>query len=156
MTRLVPATSSEHVAAARVLFLEYADSLGVDLCFQDFEAELARLPGDYVAPRGTLLLALDGETVLGCVAVRSHDWTESAEMKRLYVRPAGRGHGLGRRLAVAAIDFARDVGYTRIRLDTLPTMTEAIALYESLGFRDADAYRHNPVAGTRYLELELR
>ena len=154
--RIVPADSPERVAAARELSLEYADSLGVDLCFQDFDAELAGLPGGYAPPNGTLMLAFDGETLLGCVAVRPHGWPEVAEMKRLYVRPAGRGRGLGRRLAAAAIEFARDTGYARIRLDTLPSMTGAIALYESFGFHDTDVYRYNPFEGTRYLELDLR
>lgn len=154
--RIVSATSPDHIEVARTLFLEYADSLGVDLCFQDFGTELAGLPGDYAAPRGALLLALDGENRLGCVAVRPLQWPEVAEMKRLYVRPAGRGQGLGRRLAEAAIDFARETGYSAMRLDTLPEMIGAIALYESLGFRGTDAYRFNPVEGTRYLELDLR
>jgi putative acetyltransferase len=153
---IVSATSPELVEVVRELFVEYADSLGVDLCFQDFEAELAGLPGDYAPPHGTLLIALDGENPLGCVAVRPIERLEVAEMKRLYVRPADRGQGLGRRLAEGAIAFARNARYESVRLDTLPEMISAIALYESLGFRDTDAYRFNPVKGTRYLELHLR
>ncbi|MDF1543124.1 MAG: GNAT family N-acetyltransferase [Anaerosomatales bacterium] len=156
ITRIVPATSPELVEVVRELLVEYADSLDVDLCFQDFETELAGLPGDYAPPRGTLLLALDGATPLGCVAVRPLNWPAVAEMKRLYVQPAGRVQGFGRRLAEAAISFARETGYSSMRLDTLPEMVGAIALYESLGLRDTDAYRFNPVEGTRYLELDLR
>lgn len=156
MIRLDAAGSPELVATVRQLFVEYAESLGVDLCFQGFETELARLPGDYQPPRGTLLLALDDERPVGCVAVRPFEWPGTAEMKRLYVRPDARGRGVGRLLAEAAIAFARDTGYASLRLDTLPEMTGAIALYETLGFSDTGAYRLNPVEGARYLELDLR
>jgi len=137
-----------------MLFLEYAETLGLDLTFQGFDRELAGLPGAYTRPRGRLLAArLDGETA-GCVALRP--LTDSiCEMKRLFVRPAARGSGVGRALAQAVIDAARGVGYERMRLDTLPQMVEAQPLYESLGFRDIAAYYENPVAGTRYLELVL-
>ncbi|MGE0802866.1 MAG: GNAT family N-acetyltransferase [Lautropia sp.] len=142
---------AEFAALAR----EYAASLGVDLGFQDFEAELAGLPGGYAAPAGTIVLAEAGGRVVGCVAVRPFEPPGIAEMKRLYVRPAGRGLGLGLRLSRAALAFARAAGYARIRLDTLPTMAAAQALYASLGFREIAPYRFSPIAGTRYLEREL-
>ncbi len=138
----------------RALFREYARSLTVDLSFQGFAEELAGLPGDYVAPHGTLLLGLvDGEAA-GCVAVRRCA-TDACEMKRLYVRDRFKGQGRGRALAAHAITWARGAGYARMLLDTLPSMKEAQRLYEHLGFRDVAPYRFNPVAGTRYLELGL-
>jgi GNAT superfamily N-acetyltransferase len=138
----------------RALFEEYARGLGVDLCFQGFERELASLPGDYAEPTGGILLAECDGAVAGCVAWRALE-PGVCEMKRLYVRPDHRGVGLGRTLATAVIAAARRHGYSRMRLDTLPQMGEAITLYASLGFVATEAYRHNPIAGVRYLELDI-
>jgi len=132
----------------RELLLEYSSSLGVDLSFQDFQHELATLETYYEV----ILVARDGESVAGCIALRRID-AETCEMKRLYVRPAFRGRDLGRTLAEAIIGEARSRGYGRMRLDTMPMMSSAIALYESLGFRDIAPYRYNPVGGTRFMEL---
>lgn len=137
------------------LFDEYAASLDVDLGFQDFAAERAALPGRYVAPHGGLWLAVDGDAVVGCVALRPLE-PGTSEIKRLYLRPSARGTGLGRRLAEAAIARATSAGHARIRLDTLPTMTSAIALYRALGFVEVPAYNDNPVPGALFLERRLR
>jgi putative acetyltransferase len=142
----------------RTIFREYAQGLGVDLCFQSFDEELAGLPGEYAAPRGALLLAtVDGE-VAGCCALRpldAADYPNAAEMKRLYVRRAFRGFGLGRRLAEAILDAARQEGYTSVLLDTLDDMEAARALYEDLGFKEIPPYYHNPIAGAHYLKADL-
>jgi ribosomal protein S18 acetylase RimI-like enzyme len=146
--------SPDDVEAVRRLFVEYQESLGVDLCFQGFDRELAELPGDYAPPEGSLLVARAEDCVVACVALRRLD-PQTCEMKRLYVRPTQRGLGLGRALAEAVIAEARRIGYVRMRLDTLPSMTEAAALYERLGFRDIEPYTENPVPGARFLQLEL-
>ncbi|HLW77310.1 MAG TPA: GNAT family N-acetyltransferase [Bryobacteraceae bacterium] len=138
----------------RALLREYAALLGVDLCFQNFEEELAGLPGRYAAPRGELLIAMSGGESAGCIALRRfREEDRICEMKRLYVRPPFRGSGLGRRLAVEIIDAARQRGYKRMRLDTLPQQVEAHRLYESLGFYDIPAYGDFPIAGSRFMEL---
>lgn len=136
------------------LLREYQAALGLDLEFQGFAAEVAGLPGAYAPPLGALLLAtLDGRAV-GCVAVRPFD-EGRCEMKRLYVRPEGRGHGLGRTLAERAVAHARVAGFAWMLLDTLPSMAGAQALYATLGFVDVAPYRPNPVPGTRFLGLHL-
>ena len=138
----------------RTLFREYAGSLGFSLDFQDFERELAGLPGDYDVPRGALVVAVVGGDPAGCAALRPLD-DETAELKRLYVRPAHRALGLGRRLTEEMIAAARERGYRRVRLDTVPGMDAAQALYRRLGFREIAPYRPNPIAGATYMELEL-
>jgi ribosomal protein S18 acetylase RimI-like enzyme len=145
---------AEDLDEARRLFEEYAASLGFDLGFQDFDRELRELPGEYTFPRGALLLARTGARTIGCVAVRPLT-ADVCEMKRLYVRPGQRGTGAGRALAEAAIRVGRELGYARMRLDTLPSMEAARALYADLGFREIAPYRHNPIPGTAFLELEL-
>ncbi len=143
----------------RSAFREYAQGLGVDLCFQGFEQELDGLPGDYAAPRGFLLLALVDGAAAGCCALRpldQADYPDAAEMKRLYVRKAFRGLGIGRQLAEAALDAARRAGYGCVLLDTLDDMEAARALYDELGFEEVPPYYHNPIPGAHYLKADLR
>jgi len=155
MVQIKPVDLSQDLGLVRQLFREYAASLEIDLCFQNFEEELASLPGKYQSPQGRLLLARDEQMVLGCVALRPID-TESCEMKRLYVRPQARGLNLGQRLAERICDEAKQAGYQRICLDTLPSMTPAIRIYEGLGFKPIGAYVFNPVKGAIFLGLELK
>lgn len=140
----------EDIATVRLLFLEYQALLGIDLSYQDFDAELQHLPGEYAPPRGALLLAWHEEAPVGCVALRDAG-SGRAEMKRLYVRPSVRGLGVGRALFAQLIDEARRMAYRELVLDTLPSMQSAQRLYEQFGFRDIPAYRQSPVAGTRFL-----
>ncbi len=151
---IAPAVFPDDTGAVRDLLREYADALGVDLSFQDFKRELNHLPGEYAPPSGTLLIAVENGWAAGLVGLRKLD-AATCEMKRLFVRPMHRGTGLGRRLAEAAIADARRKGYARMRLDTLPSMKEAHALYDRLGFKPIPAYRANPVPGAAFLELAL-
>ena len=153
--KLIQVKSDQEVHQARLLFEEYAAWLGFSLCFQNFDKELAGLPGDYSPPNGRLLLALEDDQVAGCVALRKID-DETGEMKRLYVRPEFRGQGLGRTLTETIIEAARESGYQRLRLDTLPgKMDQAIAMYRSLGFEDIERYYHNPYEAAAFMELML-
>jgi len=151
----VQAESLTQIAQARELFREYAQSLGVDLCFQNFEQELAGLPGHYAPPGGRLLLAEYEGQLAGCVALRQ--WQPRVcEMKRLYLRPSFRGKGLGRALAEKIIAEARNAGYQHMRLDTIePIMKDAVEMYRKLGFKEIAPYRSNPIAGAIYMELHL-
>jgi len=153
--QLLPAHHREHLPVVRELFREYAAAIEIDLCFQSFDEELAGLPGKYAPPAGRLLLALANEQPAGCVAVRPIT-KRICEMKRLYVRPGFRGQGLGRALASAVINAGREIGYEGMRLDTLSSMSEAIALYESLGFQRIPAYYDNPSGLAVFFELKLR
>lgn len=175
---IITAVEPGEIEASRGIFREYANSLDVDLGFQNFEEELALLPGDYAEPRGALLLALidaspedriagaaqvtrgDGRAahVAACCGLRpldAADYPNAAEMKRLYVRPAFRGMGLGRQLAEAILDAARGAGYACVLLDTLDDMEAARTLYEDLGFEEVPPYYHNPIAGSHYLKVDL-
>jgi putative acetyltransferase len=154
MVTIIDAVDAADIAVIRTLFLEYAASLDVDLAYQDFQREVDSLPGDYAPPRGCLLLAGDGSGPLACIGVRPID-RDVCEMKRLYVRPAARGMGLGRKLAVAAIAFGQKAGFRAMRLDTLPSMSAAQTLYRELGFREIAPYRPSPVAGNLFMELSL-
>lgn len=156
--KLVTPTAQWELDATRELFREYAQALGVDLCFQGFEAELATLPGQYTEPGGRLLLALADGVPAGCCALRQLtdvDHANACEMKRLYVRPAFRGLRLGRQLADAIMDSARNRGYDCVLLDTLDEMETARALYEDLGFVEVPPYYHNPIPGAHYLKAKL-
>ena len=154
MVEIVPATTPAHIQVIGDLFREYEQFLQVDLCFQRFEEELAGLPGKYAPPQGALLLAIESGQEAGCVAMRPLNG-KACEMKRLYVRPAHLGRGIGKKLAVTVIEQARSAGYARMRLDTLKKLKPALALYDSLGFEKRSAYYENPLAGVVYLEREL-
>lgn len=149
------AESAPQIAQARELFLEYAKSLGFSLCFQNFDKELANLPGDYAPPDGRLLLAEYDGQLAGCVALHRLS-PETCEMKRLYLRPQFRGLRLGRALADRIIAEARQIGYQRMRLDTVePVMRDAVAMYRKIGFQQIEPYCANPISGALYMELEL-
>lgn len=155
MADIMEAEGPGYQELARELFVEYADGLGFPLDFQDFDQELATLPGRYAPPGGVILLAMERCRAAGCVAMRPLSAPGVCEMKRLYVRPQYRGLKLGSALAQAVIEKARQASYSAMRLDTLPVMDRAIALYERLGFKDIAPYCHNPHEGARYLELTL-
>jgi putative acetyltransferase len=152
---LTEAVGAADFAAAQVLFREYVAGLGVDLYFQEFEAELDRLPEKYGAPEGCLYMARAGERLVGCGALRRLTAGEVCEMKRLYVRAEARGTGLGRILAKSLIEKGRSLGYRVMRLDTLAHLTAACQLYRSLGFVEIAAYYNNPLPNTVYMELDL-
>ncbi|WP_437967735.1 GNAT family N-acetyltransferase [Sorangium sp. So ce260] len=154
MIELKYAHGAEQIEQVRALFLEYQASLDVDLCFQGFAEELAGLPGSYAPPSGRLLLATVDEIPRGCAALQAIT-SEICEMKRLYVQPGQRGLGLGRKLAERVLEEARAIGYRRICLDTLPSMTRAAAMYLALGFEEIPPYRRNPVPGARYMARSL-
>ena len=150
--------SPQSLDTTRRIFQEYADSLAVPECLTGFDKELKTLPGDYAAPRGQLLVAMSGDEVLACCALRpldNVDYSNACEIRRLYVRPAYRGLGLGRRLAEAQMDFARMQGYSCMLLDALSDMEAARALYEDLGFEAIPPYYFNPIAGAHYLKAQL-
>lgn len=154
--QLVPARSPEHVKAAEALFTAYANSLGVDLGYQDFDAELSALPGKYAPPTGELLIAFDATgCALGCVALRVMTEPGVCEIKRLYVSPEGRGLGLGGALIDAILNAARDLGYRETRLDTLPTMSAAISLHEKRGFKRIASYYDAALPGTYFFAKSL-
>lgn len=155
---LSAAAEPEALVTVRELFQEYADSLGINLDFQDFENELTTLPGDYSEPRGAIVLAWVDGAVVGCCALRpldTSDYPNAAEMKRLYVRKAFRGFGLGQELAEATLEAARRAGYACVLLDTLDEMESARALYASLGFEEIPPYYHNPLPGSHYLKVDI-
>ena len=155
MVEFTFAESTELLSIVQELFKEYACSLDFDLCFQNFDKELAELPGEYAPPDGRLIVAINETKVVGCVALRKII-NGICEMKRLYVRPAYRSKGIGRELVRAIIGEAEKIGYTQMRLDTVPAMKEAIGLYRSTGFYEIEPYRNNPVEGAMFLELALK
>jgi len=153
--RLIQAITPEEITLARELFAEYAVWLDISLCFQNFDKELAGLPGNYAPPSGRLLLALEDDQLVGCVALRPLP-DQTCEMKRLYVRPEFRGRGWGRKMVEAIVAAAQELGYSRMRLDTLPgKMDQALAMYRRFGFREIDPYYENPVEGATFMELTL-
>lgn len=154
MTCIVPARTSADLDAARVLITEYVDSLPVDVSYEHVPEECAALPGAYAPPGGELLLAIVDGRPAGCIALRPLD-RETCEMKRVYLRPLHRGAGIGRALAAAIVDAARRIGYRRMRLDTLSSMSAAVSLYASMGFRPIPPYRSIPAEGAVFMELDL-
>ena len=146
--------SKKGIAIARKLFAEYAQSLGFPLDFQDFDSELEHLPGEYAPPEGCIFLCKIDDSITGCIALRKLD-TGVCELKRMYVREGYRGKGIGRQLAEEGIKRAKEIGYKKMRLDTLRSMKIAIRIYEELGFKEIGAYRYNPLENAMYMELEL-
>jgi GNAT superfamily N-acetyltransferase len=155
VAEVVEARTKSRVASAKSLIEEYSTSLGIDLGFDRFDSEMAEFPGAYARPAGRLLLAIERDDAAGVVALRKLS-ENTCEMKRLYVRPDFRGKGIGRKLATRVIQEARGIGYSRMRLDTLSSLKEAVSLYESLGFRRIAPYRFNPHEGVVYMELSLK
>lgn len=155
MINIITADSNELILKTKELFQEYASSLGFDLSFQDFEKEMATFPVQYAPPQGRLCLAQYRHEIVGCVGLRDLGGG-ICEMKRMYVKPNYRVQGLGRALAKAIINEARNIGYTHMRLDTIPSMKAAVSLYTSLGFKEIEPYRFNPIEGARFMELELK
>jgi len=153
-TNIIIATEMKHFVKAKELFLKYAQSLDFNLCFQNFDEELKNLPGEYSYPDGCILLAQINGNIMGCVAMRKFE-EGICEMKRMYVLEEYRGLGAGKKLAINIINTAKKLGYKKMRLDTINTMTEAINLYKSLGFKEIPFYRFNPVEGVIYMELDL-
>jgi ribosomal protein S18 acetylase RimI-like enzyme len=153
--KIIQAVTKEQIKIAKNLFLEYAGSLDFELCFQDFDTELAELPGEYEAPDGRLFIAELDNKPAGCIALRKID-TNICEMKRLYVKPEYRELGIGKKLAYKLVEEARKIGYKKMRLDTVPSMKTAQNLYYSMGFREIKPYRANPVPGALYMELTLQ
>ena len=154
MVEIVFGHTGANLDEAQQLFREYAASIGISLDFQNFEKELASLPGSYAPPKGRLLIARWNDEIAGCIALRELS-NGACEMKRLYVRPQFRGLGIGKALCERLIQEAQKMGYKRMRLDTLPFMTAARGLYLSLGFKEIESYTYNPIEGASYLELEL-
>lgn len=151
---LINVRDKSHLTIIRELFLEYAEPLGFSLCFQDFDKELAELPGEYAPPTGRLILAFVDSIPCGCVALRKLE-EGICEMKRLYIKPGFRGKGFGKLLVNAVIEEAKKIGYTKMRLDTVPKMKEAINLYIEIGFKEIEPYRENPIDGALYMEMDL-
>ena len=154
MIKIIQAISREHIDSVRKLFFEYAKSLNVSTCFENFDKEVENLPRLYGPPKGRLLIALSDIKVAGCIALKKVD-DQTCEMKRLFVRHEFRGQGVGKELTTAVWEEARGTGYKKMRLDTLPSMKEAIALYESLGFEPIPPYRELPVPGALFMQVAL-
>lgn len=155
MVSIVEANTDELIAKAKALFKAYAASLDFDLCFQNFDQEMKEFPRQYSPPAGCLFLAVENNTAFGCIGLRRFD-DQTCEMKRLYIKPEFRGTGAGRLLVDIVIKSAKLLNYKAMRLDTLPSMKRATNLYISLGFRRIEPYRHNPIKGTVYMELDLK
>lgn len=156
LVRIEPARSPQDLGSIVQLFSAYAESLGLDLSFQDFDTELTSLPGKYAPPTGEILLARDSSgDAMGCVAVRPLSPPDCCEMKRLYIIPAGRGLGIGKRLVQKILDTALSLGYNKMKLDTLPSMRQAVSLYESAGFVPITPYYKTPLPGTVFLGRQL-